>query len=149
MRLVTIKSAKLKAYTADPEMLQKSKRPCVLIIQLKYKGNRYDFAVPLRSNISPAAPKDQYFPLPPRSTTKARHHHGVHYIKMFPVKRADTEYFLTKGNVGATLMKSILDKNEKQIVKECQQYLNDYEQGRRPAYSTDIDLLLNVTGLKK
>lgn len=149
MRLVTIKSEKLKAYKVDPEMLQKSKRPCVLIIQLKYKGKRYDFAVPLRSNISPSAPKGQYFPLPPRSTTKDRHHHGLHYIKMFPVKRSYTEYFLTKNNVGATLIKTILDKNEKQIVAECQRYLTAYEQGERPAYSTDIDLLLDVTGLKK
>ena len=144
MKLVTIKSASLKQYLTDPEMLHKAKRPCVLIIRLKYKGRRYDFAVPLRSNINPSSPKDEYFPLPPRKTTKSKHRHGIHYIKMFPVRKDMLLLFRHKGNSEAELIKSIIDKNEKAIVKECQEYLIRYEKGLRPQYSTDIDLLIKL-----
>lgn len=123
-------------------MLQKAKRPCVLVIRLKYKGSRYDFAVPLRSNISPSAPKNQYFPLPPNASTKSKHRHGIHYIKMFPVDRRKLLRFRTSGNAYATLVRSIINNNEKQIIQECQNYLTSYEQGIRPLFATDIDLLL-------
>ena len=144
MKLVTIKSSALKQYTTDPEMLHKAKRPCVLIIRLKYKGRRYDFAVPLRSNIHPSSPKDEYFPLPPRKTTKPKHRHGIHYIKMFPVKKDVLLVYRYKGNAEAERIKAVIDKNEKAIVAECQAYLTRYEHGDRPAYSTDIDLLISM-----
>ena len=144
MRLITLDSKDLKKYSVDPEMLQKAKRPCALIIHLKYKGHRYDFAVPLRSNISPSTPKSQYFPLPPRKTTKPKHRHGVHYIKMFPVKRNILKYYRTTGNAEASLIKTILTQHEKQIIQECQKYLIDYEKGIRSPYSTNIDKLINV-----
>ena len=142
MRLVTINNKCLRAYTKDPEMLQKSKRPCALIIRLKYKGKRYDFAIPLRSNINPSTPKEQFFPLPPRNTTKEKYRHGVHYIKMFPVKAEFLIRFRTEGNTFGTLTKQILDQNEKTIFRQCQDYLIKYEKGFRPAYCTDIDFLI-------
>lgn len=144
MRLVTLDSKMLKLYTADKEMLQKSRRPSVLLVKLAYKGHKYDFAVPLRSNISPSAPKDQYFPLPPREKTRDGYRHGVHYIKMFPVEKSFVHKFRTDGNKYYETIKSILDKNEKQIVLRCQNYLKDYENGIRPNYATDIDLLINL-----
>lgn len=144
MRLVTINSQLLKDYKQDPEMLHKSKRPCVLVIQLKYKGRRQTFAVPIRSNINASAPKDQYFPLPPRRTTRAGNRHGIHYIKMFPVLRSSTFKYRTQGNAQAELMKQIIDRNEKQIIKECQDYLIRYENGFVPQYATNIDLLLQI-----
>ena len=143
MRLVSLDSKELNKYTVDPEMLQKSKRPCALVIQLFYKGTRRDFAIPLRSNISPNAPKDQYFPLPPRPTTKDGYHHGVHYIKMFPVDRTKTNKFHT-DDMYYKIIKAILDKSEKEIIKACQDYLNKYESGNRPKYGTDLDLLIGV-----
>lgn len=143
MRIVTMCKADLHSYTIDPEMLQKAGRPCALIIKLTYKGHRYNFAVPLRSNISPSTPKDQYYPLPPRSTTKPHHRHGIHYIKMFPVDKTKVKRYRITGNPHAILIKSIIDKNEKQIIAECQQYLNRYEAGIKPRYSTDIDLLIS------
>lgn len=142
MRLVTLKKNDLQKYTIDPEMLQKAGRPCVLIVKLKYKGKRIDFAVPIRSNIHPSTPKDQYFPLPPRTTTKPKHRHGIHYIKMFPVDKSIVLRYRTSKNPNARLMKKVIDQNEKQIVLECQQYLTLYECGIRPQYSTDIDLLI-------
>lgn len=144
MRLVTIKASNITAFTADPEMLQKAKRPCVLIMQLKYKGRRQSFAVPIRSNIPAAAPKSSYFPLPPRQSTRPKNRHGIHYIKMFPIKRSDTIMYRVEGNPQALLIKKIIDENEKQIIKECQEYLNRYETGLREEYSTDIDLLLKL-----
>lgn len=85
MKIVTINQTLLKEFQKDPEVLKKTARPCVLIIRLKYKGVNRSFAVPLRSNISAHTPKDQYFALPTRSSTRAGNHHGLHYIKMFPV----------------------------------------------------------------
>ena len=125
-------------------MLHKAGRPCVLVVRLKYKGRNYDFAVPLRSNINKSAPRSEYFPLPPRPATRPGNRHGIHYIKMFPINRKKAIYFRTHGNSHATLIKSIIDKNEKQIVRECQEYLNLVSSGNRPMYSTDIDLLLSV-----
>lgn len=144
MIIVTLRSSDLKAYSVDPEMLQKSGRPCVLIIRLKYKGKRYDFAVPLRSNINPSTPKDQYFPLPPRGTTKPKHRHGIHYAKMFPVDRTKLLRYRTAGNIFAQMIQVIINANEKQIIQECQEYLSRYELGERPPFSTDIDLLTTL-----
>ena len=143
MKLIALDQRQLKKYTVDTEMLQKAHRPCALIIQLNYKGHRYDFAVPLRSNIHPSAPKDQYFALPNRGTTRDNYRHGVHYIKMFPVDRTKVHKFRTEGNLYYTLIKAVLDKHEKEIIRACQDYLIKYEQGKRPKYCTDIDLLIN------
>ena len=142
MKLVALDQRQLNKYTIDSQMLQKAQRPCALIIQLTYKQQRYDFAVPLRSNIHPSVPKGQYFPLPTRSTTRDKYRHGVHYTKMFPVDRTKVHKFRVEGNPYYLLIKAILDKNEKQIIEECQKYLNDYEKGLRPKFCTDIDLLI-------
>ena len=144
MKIVSIHKDLLAKYTVDPEMLTKSNRPCVLIIRLKYKGHLYDFGVPFRSNIPSAAPKNQYFPLPPRATTRPHNRHGLHYIKMFPVTKNYLIRYRTEGNLSATMYKTIIDKNTKKIVTECQRYLDNYANGSRPPFSTDIDLLLSV-----
>ena len=99
MRLVSIPKDKLKNYTIDPEMLQKADRPCALIMRLTFCGHKYDFAVPLRSNIAPSTPKYDYFALPPRNTTKPKHRHGVHYAKMFPIDRTIAQKFNVDGNL--------------------------------------------------
>ena len=142
MRLVSIPKDKLKKYSRDPQMLQKADRPCAFIIHLLYQGHRYDFAVPLRSNIAPSTPKSDYFPLPPRSTTKPKHRHGVHYSKMFPIDKTIVQKFNVDGNLYYSMIKAILDKNEKQIISECQAYLERYEANGRPAFSTDLDFLI-------
>ena len=128
--------------TKDPEFLCKAKRPCVLIARLKYKDHNYQFAIPLRSNIPAASPKNEYFGLPPRPNTSPKNRHGIHYIKMFPVKKEFLQKYHMEGNMAATLYKAIIDKNEKQIIQECQNYLTAYENGVRSKYATDIDFLL-------
>lgn len=143
MKIVTINKKLLTKFSGDPEILQKSGRPCVLVIRLKYKGRNQDFAVPLRSNISASTPKEQYFPLPPRPSTKPRNRHGLHYIKMFPVTRQYLIKYRTQGNALSITIQTVIDKNEKRIVQACQSYLSQYEAGNYPPFSTDIDYLLS------
>lgn len=142
MKLVSIDNSLLLKYSGDSEVLQKNTRPYVLVIRLKYKNSDYDFAVPIRSNIPASAPKNQYFALPPRPQTKPKNRHGLHYIKMFPVSKKYLVRYRTDGNIFATLIKNIIDKNSKQIVAECQRYLDLYSEGIKPQYSTDIDYLI-------
>jgi hypothetical protein len=80
MKLVSIDPALFQRYQGDCEILTKSGRPYVLVLRLKYKRRNYDFAIPIRSNIPAAAPKNQYFALPPRPATRPRNRHGLHYI---------------------------------------------------------------------
>ena len=144
MKLVTINSKLFNLYKKDPEFLSKAKRPCVLAVRLKYKNQNYNFAVPFRSNIPAASQKSEYFPLPPRSTTRSGNRHGLHYIKMFPVEKNQLQIYRTTGNKAATMYKKIINKNEKRIVRECQEYLNAFEKNHKSPYATDIDLLLSI-----
>lgn len=143
MILISIKSSLIAEYSRiDSEILVKDRRPTVLVVRLKYKGKDRDFAVPLRSNIGPAVPKNEYFALPNRRTTREKHHHGLHYIKMFPVSKQFYERYRIEGDIASIMYLAIIDKHEKRIVQECQSYLTRYENGIHPAYSTDIDKLL-------
>lgn len=109
MKLVSIRPALLDVYAEDLEVLQKSGRPYVLVIRLNYKGQKTDFAVPIRSNIPASAPKNQYFALPPRAATKPKNRHGLHYIKMFPVKKRYFVRYRTEGNSFAIMIQDIID----------------------------------------
>lgn len=142
MKLVSINPKLLEKYKYDPEIMTKSGRPYVLVIRLKYKGQKYDFAVPIRSNIPATAPKRQYFALPPRPTTKPKNRHGIHYIKMFPVTKEYLIRYRTEGNAFAQLIQSIIEKNTKKIIDACQTYLDQYAAGQKTRFSTDIDYLL-------
>ena len=94
MKIVSVKSSLLEEYRKiDREMLDKHGRPCLLVVRLKYKGKNRMFAVPFRSNIPGNVPKEQYFSLPPRSTTQSGKRHGIHYIKMFPVEKPFLERY--------------------------------------------------------
>lgn len=142
MKLVSVRASTIVAYQEDGEVLQKSSRPYVLVVRLKYKGHNYDFAIPLRSNIPANAPKNQYFALPPRKTTRPKNRHGLHYIKMFPVRRRDLLRYRTEGNKFASLVQEIIDRNAKQIIAEAQSYLYGIECGNAPRFATNIDWLL-------
>ena len=122
----------------------KYNRPCIVVVRLRYRGKRRDFAVPLRSNIAPNVPKDQYFALPPRPTTKPRHRHGIHYIKMFPIQKRFQKRFRTEGSKYYETLRRIIDANEKRIVLECQAYLDRYEKEGRPQYAVDIDRIIKI-----
>lgn len=127
----------------DPEFLTKSSsRPHVLVLSLTYKGKKRNFAVPLRSNIPPGEMPWFYYALPPRATTKPKHRHGLHYIKMFPITKKYQCKFWTGKNPSYVLYQNIISKNKKQIIRDCQKYLNNYEKGLRHPYSVDIDSII-------
>lgn len=87
MKIVSISQDFFDLVEGDRELMLKHNRPCIVVVRLRFRGKRRDFAVPLRSNIAPNVPKDQYFALPPRPTTRPNCRHGIHYIKMFPITR--------------------------------------------------------------
>lgn len=143
MKFVTISRRYYDALSADPQMLfRENRRPHLLVLTLDYKHNRYNFAVPLRSNIPHYEPRDHYFALPPRPATMPGNHHGLHYIKMFPICRSAQERFWVGDNPSYLLYQDIIKRNERSIVQDCQQYLDTYAQGVKPQYAVDIDLAL-------
>lgn len=128
----------------DKELLfNKRGRPCVLILKLKYKGHNQKFVVPIRSNIASNVPKNQYFPLPPNSAIKEKKRHGVHYIKLFPIHSKYIQKYRIENNAYMKQIKAILDKNEKEIIESCQNYLTEYEQGKRNPLTPGIDEILS------
>ena len=121
MRLVSIGPDYLDLLSShDREFMRKHGRPCVLVLRLRFRGRKVNFAVPLRSNIAPNVSRDQYFPLPPRPSTKPRHRHGIHYIKMY--------------------------MHTRDIVSACQAYLEKYEAEGRPRFAVDIDRAIELMG---
>ena len=132
------------AHNTDSEIMFNEKgRPCVLLIQMKYKEKLQKFVVPLRSNISGKTPDWQYCKIPPNRTTKPGNKAGVHYIKLFPI----TDTYIEKFNVGQdqhmVLVKGILDKKEQEIVKACKDYLAQVEKGNKHSMTPDIDGILS------
>lgn len=123
----------------DEILINKDGRPCVLIVRLKYREKLTDFVVPIRSNISPTTPHSQYLSLPPNSGTKPKHHHGVHYIKMFPIdssKYIDKFHYTSEDHFSKAA--SVIAAHEKEIVQACQNYLIIYESGGGSPYTPNI-----------
>lgn len=148
MKLVKVKDSfyKLcKKYNVDKELLQNENgRPCVLVINMKYRGKKRDFVVPLRSNISGSVPKDQFLSLPPNTNTRQGCSHGVHYIKIFPIDKKYLDNYLISEDEYKCMIKSLLDKNEGEIILKCKDLLEKYERGIRPKFSADIDGIIAV-----
>ena len=143
MKFITVSQKYFDMCGDDPELLfRKDRRPHLLVLALKYNEKQYQFAVPFRSNIPATAPKNQYFSLPPRPTTRAGNHHGLHYIKMFPITSKYQEKFWVGKDASYVLYQNIIDKNSQQIVAECQKYLDDYAAGIHPRFSVNIDAAL-------
>lgn len=143
MKLVKVKKSfydECKRHGVEKELLlNEGGRPCVLVVRLPYKGKRRDFVVPLRSNISRAIPKQQYFSLPPNSNTQKGHVHGIHYIKLFPITKNYIDKYAIDKDKHKVMIKSIIDANETKIVNACKQYLLEYENGNRSPYTPNID----------
>lgn len=149
MKIVSISEEFYELVKGDRELMLKHNRPCIIVLRLQFRGRNRDFAVPLRSNISPNVPKDQYFALPPRPSTKPGHRHGIHYIKMFPIEKKYQRRFRTKGSTYYETLQTIVDSNTKRIVAECQDYLRRYENEGRPRYGVDIDRIINILEQEK
>lgn len=147
MKLVKISNeffVKCKKYNIAKELLyNEDGRPSVLIMKLRYKEQYHKFVVPLRSNISPTTPKDQYMSLPPNSKTKPHHSHGIHYIKIFPIKDEYVQSYLISDKFDL-MIKKIIDENEADIVSACQDYLKKCELGKKHFMTPDIDGIIKM-----
>lgn len=149
MEIVKVKQSYydlLKKNGLDKEILiNKDGRPCVLVVRLRFRGKLCDFVVPIRSNISPTTPYSQYLSLPPNSQTRSRHHHGVHYIKLFPI---DASKYVDKFRYSADdhfeKVARVIMAHEKEIVDSCQCYLAQYESGSGCVYTPDIDGIVGL-----
>lgn len=143
MKFVTVSEAYFRMLSTDREVLfRENRRPHLLVVSLTYQGRRHNFAVPLRSNIPHSALKEHYFALPPRPSTRPGNHHGLHYIKMFPINKSAQEKFWVGKQSSYILYQQIINKHQKEIVAACQAYLDSYTNGARPPYSVDIDKAL-------
>lgn len=145
MRIVKINTKVLDRFVnVDPEVMIKNNRPYVLIIRLKYKGLRYDFAVPLRTNLVPTISEEFYFELPPSYRTRPGHIRAIQFNKMFPVHRRFTMPYYFGKNKDMKETAQIIKAADKEVIEKGQNYLKNYEEGNIPIFSTDIDLLLET-----
>lgn len=149
VRLVAIKQEFFDIFDFQTEIMSKDKngkdRPFLMLLRLKYKGQKRTFALPFRSNIQVNKnTKGLYFALPRRSTTKDKHAHGLHYIKIFPIDAKYCNKFVMKTDEYNDRLVAYIEKNISTIVKEAQAYLESYEQGARPNYCTDLDRMINA-----
>lgn len=130
--------------SGDREFMIGHGRPCIIVGMLRFRGKRRDFAVPFRSSIAPNVPKDQYFPLPPRPSTRARHRHGVHYIKIFSIKKRHARLFRIEGNEYYRNIQGTIGSHTKDVVNACQRYLDRYETCGRPRFVVDVDRIIGL-----
>ena len=56
MKIVSISQDFFDLIEGDRELMLKHNRPCIVVVRLRFRGKRRDFAVPLRSNIAPNVP---------------------------------------------------------------------------------------------
>lgn len=121
-------------------------RPSVLIARLKYRGKLRDFIVPMKSNINASEDPDNYFSLPPSNRTKDGFHHGIYYIKLFPISRKYIHPYLYDRSQYLRSIKSLIDEpqNTKRIISACQAYLERYQDGNHHRYTPDIDRIIDM-----
>ena len=150
MQLVKITSdffALCEKYGANENrqlLVSEAGRPCVLVLSLKYQGKKRKFIVPIKSNIKASEDRKNYFPLPPNNRTKPGFHHGIFYIKLFPIiDKYINPYYYDKNEFLLGVKKHI-DDNEKEIITACQHYLDNYEKGNRNLYTPDIDKIIEL-----
>lgn len=147
IEIVSIKKDFFELCSFDNQLLHNKDeaRPHLIVIRLKYKSKKVDFALPLRSNICKSTPHDEYFPLPPNNKTLKTNHHGIHFIKMFPIAKEYKQKLYNDNNlffIGT--VEPYIKKHFKEIVVHAQNYLNKYERGIKPNFSIDIEKIYNI-----
>lgn len=149
MRLVSIKQTFIDIFDFPTEIMSKdsngNNRPFLLILSLQYKDEKRSFALPFRSNIQVNShTKGTYFSLPRRHSTKDRHAHGLHYIKMFPIEKQYCDKYIVPNKKYDLMISEYITKNIDKIVNGAQSYLVEYENGKRHNFCVDIDRMLNT-----
>lgn len=142
IKVCSIKQSFYDMFDNSIELEKNDKRPCLIILRLKYRGTKCSFAIPFRSNISKGATRKEYFPLPRRKTTKDCKKHGLHYIKMFPITKDYINSYYSENEENKNDIIKI-EKNIKLIVEEAQDYITNYENGTRYNFCTKIDVIFD------
>lgn len=148
IEIVSVKKSFFSLCT-DEELLHNDnlKRPYLIILKLKYKGKVLDFAIPFRSNIQPETEDWQFYSLPPNNTTKDTYHHGLHFTKMFPIKKEYKEKFYTSKNIFfQKIIEAKIKKDLKLIVTKAQEYLNRYEI-EKIEFAVNLDEIIKILNL--
>lgn len=147
LQIISVKKIFFDKCSFEKEILHndKMRRPYLLLLKLKYKEKEQDFAIPFRSNILGNTNEKEFYALPPNNTTKDGNHHGLHFTKMFPIKKEYKDKFYTSKNIFfQKIIEAKIKKDLKIIVNKAQDYLIDYECGIRYDYYVDIDKILEV-----
>lgn len=120
-------------------------RPFMIMVNLNYRGRKVDFAIPFRSKLSPRTPKDEYKSLPPRPTTPKNCAHGLHYTKMFPIKRKFLVKFNTNDNSEYyQTVFGIIERDISEITQHAQKVVNDYEAGIKSPYTPNWENIIKT-----
>lgn len=145
MKIVSISQDFFDLVDGDRELMLKHKRPCIVVVRLRFRGKRRDFAVPLRSNIAPQRAQRPILctATPPHDAPRLPPRHPLH-IKMFPITKAYQRRFRTEGSAYYETLQRIIDGNTKRIVSECQAYLDRYEREGMPRFAVDIDRIVGL-----
>ncbi|MCT4619889.1 MAG: hypothetical protein N4A62_10945 [Marinisporobacter sp.] len=152
MKYSTISQDFFDKYSFDGDELihnKDQKRPYAIILRLKFKGEKYTFALPFRSHIKSYVDKDQYFKLPPNRTTLKGEIHGLHYLKMFPIQKKYMVKYRFEDSKHTKAVLDIINRNEKHIVSSAQAYLYDYEANGRSKYRFGVDIEGLIDRMKK
>lgn len=142
MRFSSISDEFFDLYVGEEDEVlynKEGRRPYVIIVKLKYKGYKHDFALPFRSNLPSYTPNEQYFSLPPTKKTKKNHIHAIHYIKMIPIVKKYLRKYHTDKDDFSKLIEKLVTKNQDRIINEAQKYLDNYSSGIRLEYGSNID----------
>ena len=141
MKFITISQRYFDICGDDPEILfRKNRRPHLLVLSLKYKGQVSHFAVPLSALI--------FLRLHPKTSIflcRQGHRHvlgiitGCTTLRCFPLQESIRKNFWVGKDAAYILYQNIINKHEKEIVAECQKYLDAYANGLRLKYSVNID----------
>lgn len=116
----------------DKELLHSThvnERANILILKLTYRNEKYNFALPWRSNV-PNTPKLSavIFPLPNTSKTIPGHKACLDFRKMAPLPKNNKlyhKYHLNLSNDYITV--AFIEKNLPQIIKRAERYLHNRE----------------------
>jgi hypothetical protein len=139
LKFASISNSFFELCVFDQELMNNTnRRPYLIILKLRFRGQKQDFAIPFRSNISSNTPGDQYHALPPRPSTNDFRKHGLHFAKMFPIKKQYLERFRTDGDTYYEMLHAIIERDLSTIIQEAQEYLRRYEEGIVVNYSTNI-----------
>jgi len=144
-KLISI-TEKLFTLFGDSEMLfstGKCKRADVVVLKMKFQGQKIDFAIPWRSNLKKGvtSPKS-YFNLPNTTKTQSNHIACLDFHKAFPLPKKNPassyygKYHVVESKDAYTLL--VIDNRKKELIKAFQEYLDNYCNIPSNVYHVDI-----------